>query len=333
VAAHRNALQWDGSPGHYEVWYLTLTEPRSGVGVWIRLTLLAPRDGDATCALWLVAMDPATQTVVARKATHPIAELHAAADPFRVTIAGAHLDDGSTAGRFDDVAWDLTWSTGRPYDHVDPLLARARIAQTVLTLPHGDVLVHGSIRLPGGRDLQVSSARGGQAHLYGRKHAARWAWLHAGDFVDPDGAPVQDTFVDGVSVFVPRFGREVGPSTPFVGHLLGEDFASTSPTRVFANRSHFGLTGWDFEATTRGRRVQGHVSVPRPLLAGVTYHDPDGERAYCYNSEVATIHLTVLDAVRAPRRGWLHRQTLIGERTAHFEYAQREPVAGLELLV
>jgi hypothetical protein len=329
----RNAMQWDGSPGHYEVWYLTLTDAGSGVGVWIRLTMLAPADGGPTCSLWFLAMDPADGTVIGRKATYPIAELQTAGDPFRVTIAGAHLDDGSTAGRFDDVAWDLTWSTGRPYDHVNPLLARARIAKTVLTLPHGDVLVHGSVRLPGGRDLHVASARGGQAHLYGSKHAARWAWMHAGDFVDSDGVPVQDTFLDGVSVFVPRLRREVGPSSPFVGRFCGDDFASTSPGRVFANRSQFGLTGWDFEAIGGKRKVQGHVSVPRELLAGVTYHDPDGARAYCYNSEVATVHLTVLDQVRSPRRGWVRRQTLVGERTAHFEYAQREPVAGLELLV
>ena len=55
MAAQRNALQWDGSPGHYEVWYLTLTDPRSGIGVWIRLTMLAPLDGEATSALWFLA--------------------------------------------------------------------------------------------------------------------------------------------------------------------------------------------------------------------------------------------------------------------------------------
>ena len=326
-------MQWDGSPGHYEVWYLTLTDPASGIGVWIRLTMVAPVDGPATCSLWFLAMDPSAHGVIARKATYPIDRLQATTDPFRVCVADAHIDDGSTAGRFEDVGWDLRWSPGRPYDHVHPLLARARIAKTVLTLPHGDVSVQGSVRLPGGRDLRIAGARGGQAHLYGSKHAARWAWIHAGDFVDRDGVPVQDTFVDGVSVLVPRFGREVGPSSPFVGRFMGEDFASTSPARVFANRSHFGLTGWDFSAVDGARKVQGHVSVPRDLLAGVTYHDPDGDRAYCYNSEVATIHLTVLDRVRRPRHGWVHRQTLISDRRAHFEYAQREPVAGLEPLV
>ena len=328
----RNALQWDGSPGHYEVWYLTFTDPASGVGAWIRLTMVAPVAGDATCSLWLAAMDPAGD-VLARKATHPIGELHAEADPFRVTIAGAHLDDRGTAGRFEDVAWDLHWAPGRPYDHVHPLLRRARVARTILTLPHGDVAVHGTVDLPGGRRLQVDGARGGQAHLFGAKHASSWAWVHAGDLVDRDGAPAPDTFVDGVSVFAPRFGRDRGPSTPVVGRFLGEDFASTSPARVFANRSHFGLVGWDLEAIDGARRIVAHVAADRDLLAGVTYHDPDGDPAYCYNSEVATIHLSVFDRVRRPRRGWILRQALTGDGRAHFEYAQREPVPGLALLV
>src|SRR5438045_8899 len=53
-----NALQWDGDPGHYEVYYLTVTERTSGVGLWIRYTMLAPLHGAPTCSLWLAAMDP-----------------------------------------------------------------------------------------------------------------------------------------------------------------------------------------------------------------------------------------------------------------------------------
>ena len=37
-----NALQWNRQPGHYEVYYLTLTDPQTGLGVWIRYTMLAP---------------------------------------------------------------------------------------------------------------------------------------------------------------------------------------------------------------------------------------------------------------------------------------------------
>lgn len=326
-------MEWDGSPGHYEVWYLTLTDPASGVGAWIRLTMVAPDEGAATCSLWLAAMDPRARQVVARKATYPIDRLRAAAEPFSLTVAGAHLDAASTRGAFDDVAWDLRWTPGRAYHPVHPLLRRARIAKTVLELPQGDVEIDGTITLPGGRELRVDGARGAQAHLFGSKHARRWTWARCGAFTGDDGEPVPDTFLDGVSVYVPRLGREVGPSTPVVGRLLGEDFASTSPARVLGNRSTFTLTTWRFEARDGRRRVVGEVDAARDLLCGVTYHDPDGDLAYCYNSEVATMRLAVYDRTGRGTTAWTLRRRLVGDGTAHFEYAQREPVPALPLHV
>ena len=47
--ANPNVLQWDGTPGHYEVYYLSATDPASGIGLWIRYTMVAPIAGDPTC--------------------------------------------------------------------------------------------------------------------------------------------------------------------------------------------------------------------------------------------------------------------------------------------
>ena len=71
-------------PGHYEVYYLSVTDPASGVGLWIRYTMVAPLAGageEATCSLWLMAMDPAggENGLVGRKRTWPAAELRARA--------------------------------------------------------------------------------------------------------------------------------------------------------------------------------------------------------------------------------------------------------------
>ena len=91
-----------------------------------------------------------------------------------------------------------------------PLLRRARVAKTILVLPHPDLAVSGVVRLPG-RELRLEGARGGQAHLWGTKHAGRWAWAHANDFAGLDGVPRTGAYLDGVSVIVPRLGRDVGP--------------------------------------------------------------------------------------------------------------------------
>jgi hypothetical protein len=143
---------------------------------------------------------------------------------------------------------------------------------------------------------------------------------------------VPDTFVDGVSVRVRRFGRELGPATPVVGRVAGEDFESTSPLRVLRNPSSFSVAGWRFEALADSRKLIGEVQADRGLLAGVTYHDPDGRPAYCYNTEAASMRLSVYRRA-GTGRGWQHEQTLVGPGCGHFEYAERQPVAGLELLL
>jgi len=326
-----NVLRWDGKPGHYEVYYVTLTDSASGIGAWIRYTMVAPlqRSGEpASASLWFLTMDP-NGGVIGRKATFPVDALHATPDPFELAIGEAVLTDSGIRGSFEDVAWDLRWLPGRSYETVHPLLRR--VASTILVLPHADVAVEGTISFAG-RTVELAGARGGQAHLWGSKHAGSWAWAHCNDFISPDGEPVGETFVDGVSVFVSRFGRTVGPNTPVVGRIEGRDFYSTSPLRVLSNQSDFELARWRFEAVSGSRKLVGEVLADPGQLAGVTYHDPDGERAYCYNSETASMRLELYE--RTGLRGpWRHHTTLTAPGRAHFEYAARTPMREVELVI
>jgi hypothetical protein len=314
-----NALRWDGRAGHYEVYYLTLTDGASGAGVWIRYTMTAP--GEA--ALWFVVDDPG-RGVIARKASRPLDELQAGTGELR--IGDAVLSDRGAAGGFEDVAWDLRWTPrGRSYRHVQPVAERLGLVGSVLELPHADLAIEGTVTYAGKR-LELNGARGGQAHIWGSKHADNWAWVHCNDLRDDRGEPVRDAFVDAVSVRARRRGREIGPFTPVVGRFSGEDFESTSPLRVASNWSTYALTGWRFEAIAGARKLVAEVDAERDRLAGVTYHDPDGDLAYCYNSETASMRVQVWERDRLV-------EELVAPGRAHFEYAQREPVADLPLHV
>jgi hypothetical protein len=328
-----NALQWDGEPGHYEVYYLSATDRGTGCGLWIRYTMVAPLDGEATCSLWFMAMDPRDGGLVGRKHTRPADDLAATADPFELRIGESVLTDRGMTGGFEDVSWELRWEPRvPPAEPVHPMLRKAKVAKTILLLPHPAFEVEGKVAF-GGRTIELDGARGGQAHLWGSKHAARWAWAHCNDFEGIDGAPRPDDWIDGVSVFVPRLGREIGPSTPVVGRFAGEDFTSTSPLRVTRNDSRFGLTSWRLEALDGKRKVVVDVDAPRDRLVGVTYTDPDGDLAYCYNSEVASMHVRVWERDRSVQEGWRLLDELASTGRAHFEYAQRETIPGLELQV
>jgi len=332
-----NALRWNGRPGHYEVYYLTLTDARTGVGVWIRYTMLAPKPPSTeppSCSLWFLAMDPrdGAAPTLGRKATYPVELLGAQVDPFELRVGEARLDDQGMEGAFEDVSWRLRWTPAREaYAPVNPVLERLGIAHSALVLPHADLSIDGELGFAGQR-LELSGARGGQAHLWGTKHASSWAWVHCSDLATLDGEPLMGAFVDGVSATVPRFGRELGPSTPIVGRLQGEDFRSTSPLRILANSSTYGLTGWRFEAVHGARKLIGEVTAIRDQLAGVTYHDPDGDPAYCYNTETASLRLHLYERARQVG-GWAHTAALEAPGRAHFEYAQRTPVPGIELLI
>jgi hypothetical protein len=258
-----NSLRWDGCAGHYEVYYLTLTDAASGVGAWIRYTMTAP--GDA--ALWFVVDDP-VRGVIARKALRPLDQLKASAGELR--IGDAVLSDRGAAGAFEDVAWDLRWTpSGRSYSHVHPVAGRLGLAQSVLELPHADLAIEGAVMFAGTR-LELQGARGGQAHIWGSKHADNWAWVHCNDLHDERGARVHGAFIDAVSVRTRRAGREIGPFTPVVGRFEGRDFLSVSPLRVMTNWSSYALTGWRFEAIAGARKLIVEVDAERDRLAGVT---------------------------------------------------------------
>lgn len=330
-----NALRWQGQAGHYEVYYLTATDPHTGVGIWIRYTMLAPLEAvgaPATCSLWFSAMDPNSHSTIARKASFAIDRMRASSGPFELRIGDALLTDERMSGEFEDVAWDLSWTPAqRAYEHVHPALARLGITKTVLVLPQPDLSIDGSVTIAGKR-LELSATPGAQAHLWGSKHAGSWVWAHCNDLRTVDGERVPDSFIDGVSVMVPRLRRQIGPSTPMVGRLHGSDFTSTSPTRVIANHSTFALTGWRFEAFDGPRKLVGEVDSYRDQIVGVTYHDPDGDPAYCYNSETATMRLHVYERARQVG-GWRLRETFVSHGRAHFEYGQRSPVPDIELRI
>ena len=279
MASNLNALRWAGQPGHYEVYYVSLTDRGSGWGIWIRYTMVAPaHGGQATASLWLMAMRPdGNGAPIGRKATFTADALHASAEPFDLRIGDAVLSERGAQGRFEDVAWSLRWEPdGRPAEHVHPVLQRARLAKTVLVLPQPDLAIAGTVRV--------------------------------GE-------------------------RELGPNTPVVGRLGGDEFRSTSPARVSRNQSSFALTSWNFEARDGSRKIAVNVDAPRESLVGMTYTDPDGELAYCYNTEVASLRCRAYERDRSEPSGWRLSETLVAPSRAHFEYAQREPVPGLELHV
>lgn len=323
-----NDLRWDGGPGHYEVWFVTLTDRASGVGMWIRFAMHAPLDGPADCSLWFAAMDRSGMRFGTRE-TLPAQALHGDRDPFRLTIGDAELSSRGTAGAFGDVRWELRWAPcATPGLPVHPLVERARLARTMYVIPQPRIAIEGTVSF-GGRSFELSGAHGAQAHLWGARHAGSWGWTHAADLETLAGAPAPGDWLDSISIIAPRLGRDVGPTTAVVGRVLGEAFSATSPVQVLRSTASSRLTSYRVSARQRARRLEIEVDAQREALVGVVYDDPDGAVLRCWNSEVADLRCHVWDRTRAASRGWRLRETLVAPGRACFEYAQRDPIAGL----
>jgi len=252
-----NAFRWDGRPGWYEVWYLIVTGR-----FWLRYTLRVPDDPDedGEAALWLVSFVGERS---ARKQTYPLEAFRTSAAGWPVEIAGSVVDSDIARGELDGARWELSYTPlGAPFRHAHPLvrpLARSEVVQTAPALE-----ASGFIEVDGVRH-ELDCARGHAAHLWGRRHAERWAWAHA--------TPATGGWVELLAVKL--------PGLPELALHATERRAVNGPLALLRTRSKLSPPRWRIGAY--------EVEAARDDFVGVTYTEPDGSELFCYHAESARL--------------------------------------------
>ncbi len=300
--------RWAGRPGRIEVWYDTLTDPRTGTGLWLHHELCAPSDGSAPSGYgWLALFPPDGSPELVRFGPAPL-------DQGQWFATGDVVaEPGHRSGNVEGATWKLTYKDDRPPLYTFPHAAwRHELLPSAQIVPAPTAAFRGTVTV-GGRVLELEAAPGAAARIYGHGNAERWGWLHA-DLGDGDVLEV-------VAAVSRRPGLRRLPPLPFVRLRLDTvDQPRFGLLAALGGSAHLGLPDWDVTVRFGSRRLRVRVSQPADRCVAVEYHDPDGSPAICTNSERADADI-VLEHRAAG--GWVVERhwTLAG--TAHAEIGTR----------
>ncbi|GAB4594061.1 hypothetical protein MOKP4_03790 [Mycobacterium avium subsp. hominissuis] len=278
------APRWRGRPGRLEVWYATLSDPRTGAGLWVHCETVAPLRGAAYGHGWATWFPPDGPPRTGRFGPVPA---HPATGPDWFACAGVRVADEQLRGRAGALAWELSWT-----DPTRPLWTFPRLAWERELLPGAQVVLAPTAEFTGrlhldGASARVEGWRGGVAHIYGHGNARRWGWMHA----DLGGGDVLEV----VSAVSHRPGlRRLAPLAFVRFRLDGNDWpASVLPS--LRMRTRLQLPHWQLAGRIGGRRVCIRADLPPERCVSLGYTDPDGGTAVCTNTERADIRVEIDD--------------------------------------
>jgi hypothetical protein len=304
------------------VWFLTVNDPATGRGYWIRSSLLGPKKGAPAGGVWFARFDPVEpSSTFGIHGRFPVGEGSVQPDRFDVRIGNAVMSSGHASGSLRDpdheVRWELEWPTGEPtYRPLPDRLYRGGLAVSkpyapnVVTRATGLVSVDGDV-------IELRSAPAHQGHVSGRRHAERWAWAHCADFVE------EEAVVEALTA-QQRRGPLLTPFVTFVGVRWDGRWIRLGGV---SRRRDFGLGWWKVDLASRRHRLTGRIEAPARALIRARYQDPDGRPRFCHNSEISSCRLALFER----RAGGFDEIALLESRgTTHAEWAGRTPATQVE---
>ncbi len=316
-AERANITRWGGGPGHYEVYYVKFNHRDSGTAFWIRYTLLAPLHGPAETAVWGIFFDAhAPSRNVAIKNSFPMSASEIKQDRFFFRVGEASIDHAGARGRVRDTRHVMEWDLGfgpvaAPFFHFPlGLMYRTPVPKTKVVSPNLSVRVRGRVAVDG-RVYTCEGEPGQQTHLWGTKHAEQWTWASCNSFKEDDTA-----IFEGLSARIRLGTRPVPALTILLVRCAGREYRLNGLAGLFRNKSNSAFPVWRFAARQGSTRIEGRVGADTASFVGVEYTDPDGERLWCYNTEVADMELSLYDKDNAIT-------TLTSSHACAIEFADR----------
>ena len=313
-----NLPRWDGRRGRYEVWFLTMTHGR--LGYWIRYTLRTPIAGPPEREVWFARFD--------RDAPERSFGVHGPAQgevgPRGYFDVGECLIEpgvarGRIAGHGHEARWDVRWEPGQPTVRIlPPILHRTGLASTKPLTPNPEARFTGVIEGDGDR-VDLDGAPGQQSHVYGTRHAERWAWASCSRFADDRWA------FQALSAQARRWPF----LSPFLTFAVLRMDGRWVRFRGTSRRRAWGLGVWPLDLEAGDHRLEGEVRAPLEHLIRARYLDPDDTPRFSHNTEVASARLILWERRMG---GWQQAAELLSQGTTHAEWAGRTPAPGVNMI-
>lgn len=292
-----------------EAWYAVASEPREGVGLWVRASVDVAADGARQFAVWGSWFEQGRCFAIKRP-------VDAAA--FGRTVQA--LQNGECSGEVEggghSLRWRLKLGDGPAGEDFLPGWVRplAKLRGNGLTLPHPASTLSGAVEVDG-RAVELSRAPAGQAHQWQRVKLPGWAWARCNAFAeDPDAS------IDLLDAIGPG-----GVRLPFiVFRFRGQVHRFQDMPWIAMTRSRPAPPAWHFSAHDATVAVDGVVNAQPSQMVAVQYPDGRGGLLHCNNSEIASMELRVRSRAWAGAR-FRPEATLTSRSGACLEFCGRAP--------
>lgn len=330
-----NKCRWDGaSAPHYEVWFVTLNHRASQRGFWFRYVLESPsgldHDSRPRAALWAAAfIRRSPEQNLGLKGEYSIDQFaFDGAENSNLRIGEGLFSPCSASGRVDSgghsIEWDLSYvPCETTYHHVSRAVVQLARPSSFVCSPNLDTRFSGRIAVDG-EDFVLDQEPGCQSHLWGRKHVDDWVWVHSNAFEKHPG-----TVFEGLAARSRRAGHMLPPVQSLYLRHRGEEHRFVRLRLAEQWQRKMGMGYWSFSAMNTRFCIEGAAQCRLRDMLQAEYSDPDGERLYCINSEVANLKVRLFRRVHGVR--WRHVETIKSYATAHLEHASRLTDPGVRM--
>ncbi|MDQ3336844.1 MAG: fumarylacetoacetate hydrolase family protein [Myxococcota bacterium] len=259
--------------------------------LWVRETILIPRQGDGRATIWGAWFDAdAPVPAHAAKRYMPIEQAKIGEGEELINIDGAWMSRTAAKGGVETLSWDFAWGAGRDtHSEVPSWLPVPTHAKSIAY----DADASGTVTV-GGRTLPLQG-RATAMHLWGKRRVPTLQWIWApwiGDgSLAVQAVSFQDTFSLGLATL-----RLDGPD-------LGE--ARMQPTSLRGRPATAAHPNCLVSATVAGPRRLIHARAwaePREMV-GYAYRDTDDRDVMVAQSDIGSAHLEVYSRT-APGAPW-----------------------------